>query len=89
MLNTDTTPACFWITNPTNFYFDNVCAGSEQHGFWFDLQPNPTGPSFTTSVCPQGMPLGAFDRNAAHSTTRRAPPPLFAFLLFTALLRRC
>lgn len=43
LLDTDTTPASFWITFPTNFFTGNVAAGSERYGFWFDLQKHPTG----------------------------------------------
>ena len=37
LLNTDTTPASFWITNPNNNFIDNHAAGSKRYGFWFDL----------------------------------------------------
>ena len=52
LLNTDSTPACFWLTNPNNILVGNVCAGSEHYGFWYDLVPNPTGPSATSTRCP-------------------------------------
>jgi hypothetical protein len=59
LLNTDTTPACFWITNPNNNYTNNVGAGSTMgYGFWLQLQNNPTGPSATTTVCPKFMQVG-------------------------------
>ena len=67
LLNTDTTPASYWITNPSNAYHDNVAAGSMGYGFWFRMLDHPEGPSFTTSVCPKYMALGAFEGNAAHS----------------------
>ena len=37
LLNTDTTPASFWITNPDNIFIGNRAAGSHSYGFWFDL----------------------------------------------------
>jgi hypothetical protein len=70
LLNTDQTPACFWITNPNNIWRRNVCAGSERYGFWFDLRAHPEGPSATNSICPTGEPLGEFVDNEAHSVGR-------------------
>ena len=70
LLDTDTTPATFWITNPSNYIRHNAAAGSDRYGFWFDLQSHPTGPSATTSICPPGMPLGAFTNNTAHTNGR-------------------
>lgn len=68
LLNTDQIPATFWITNPNNNYIGNVAAGSAGSGFFFNLQPNPTGPSFTPSICPRGRALGIFTNNTAHSS---------------------
>jgi len=70
MLNTDTTPATFWITNPDNVFRNNVAAGSARYGYWVRLLQSPEGPSFTTSMCPKFMPLGEFRGNAAHSNLR-------------------
>ncbi|PNH00239.1 Fibrocystin-L, partial [Tetrabaena socialis] len=67
LLNTDTTPATFWVTNPNNTYRNNVAAGSDAYGFWYRFLDNPEGPSFTRSVCPKFTPLGAFTNNSAHS----------------------
>ena len=67
LLNTDSTPACFWLTNPDNILVGNVCAGSEHYGFWYDLVPFPTGPSATRSICPINAKLGEFRDNVAHS----------------------
>jgi len=52
LLNTDATPACFWITNPDNIFTNNHAAGSERYGYWFDLQEHATGPSLDFNVCP-------------------------------------
>lgn len=67
LLNTDQTPASFWITNPYNILRNNHAAGSDRFGFWFDLKPNPTGPSYDPTICPDHMPLGEFSNNVAHS----------------------
>jgi hypothetical protein len=45
----------------------NHAGGSDRYGFWYDMQPHPTGPSFTTTVCPLNTQLGVFDSNVAHS----------------------
>jgi len=37
LLNTDQTPACFWITHPNNIFIGNHAAGSDRYGFWYDL----------------------------------------------------
>ncbi|KAG2448780.1 hypothetical protein HYH02_006132 [Chlamydomonas schloesseri] len=67
LLNTDTTPATFWITNPNNTYRNNVAAGSDAYGYWVRLLDHPEGPSYTTSVCPKFTPLGRWENNVAHS----------------------
>ncbi|KAL6747058.1 hypothetical protein V8C86DRAFT_3034101 [Haematococcus lacustris] len=68
LLNTDTSPASFWITNPNNTYRNNVAAGSTMgYGFWMRFLDNPDGPSTTTTVCPKFQPLGEFYNNKAHS----------------------
>jgi len=36
MLNSDQTPATFWIRNPSNYFRNNHAAGSAAFGFWFD-----------------------------------------------------
>jgi len=70
LLNTDQTPASFWITHPDNQLIGNHAAGSDRYGFWFDLQENPTGPSFDPNVCPEFDQLGEFTGNVAHSNGR-------------------
>mmetsp|Transcript_29264 Transcript_29264/g.28392 ORF Transcript_29264/g.28392 Transcript_29264/m.28392 type:complete len:776 (-) Transcript_29264:1803-4130(-) len=70
LLNTDQTPASFWITNPDNIFRNNHAAGSDRYGFWYDLQPHPTGGSFDPNICPINMKLGEFDNNVAHSNGR-------------------
>ncbi len=70
MLNTDVTPASFWISNPDNIFRNNHAAGSNKYGFWFDLQTHSTGTSFDKKVCPINTQLGEFDKNVAHSNGR-------------------
>jgi hypothetical protein len=70
LLNTDQTPASFWITHPDNIFRDNHAAGSFRYGFWFDTKPFPMGPSFDPNVCPENSPLGYFSNNVAHSNGR-------------------
>jgi len=67
LLNTDQSPASFWITHPDNIFRGNRAAGSDNYGFWFDTKPNSMGPSFDPNVCPENSPLGEFSNNVAHS----------------------
>ena len=70
MLQTDTSVASFWITNPTNDFYGNHAAGSDFYGIWYEIKPNPDGPSATMDVCPMGNPLGYVANNVAHSNIR-------------------
>ena len=81
MLNTDQTPATFWITNPHNRISGNVAAGSSHYGFWLDTPPGPKGASSACALgdgicpsvealCPQGTTLLAFEDNVAHSNLK-------------------
>jgi len=67
LLNTDQTPASFWITHPDNVFTNNHAAGSERYGFWFDLQDNSINGSYSPSICPKNSKLGEFRDNVAHS----------------------
>ena len=74
LLNTDQTPASFWLVNPDNTVTDNAAAGSSNYGFWYKPEVEVTGASegspAADGVCPQGTPLGTFDNNVAHSNGR-------------------
>ena len=86
LLNTDQTPASFWITHPDNMFIGNHAAGADKYGFWFDLKDHPTGPSYTPNVCPQYEQLGEFTGNVAHSNGRYG---LRIFHRFTPVTNPC
>ncbi len=67
LLNVDITPATFWAVNPNNIIRRNAAAGGTHFGFWYRLPTHPTGPSFTTSLCPKKQPVLQFENNTAHS----------------------
>ncbi|GBG70297.1 hypothetical protein CBR_g6425 [Chara braunii] len=70
LLNTDQTPATFWVTNPLNYVRNNVAAGSASYGFWYKLDESPSGASeaaFSNVICPLRSPLGQYKNNVAHS----------------------
>ena len=64
-------PSSFWITNPNNTLTDNIAAGTHGTGYWFAFPKKPLNASAThprfSSMEPYKEPLGAFDRNVAHS----------------------
>lgn len=70
MMQTDISVASYWITNPTNHVRRNRAAGGDFYGFWYEIKPNPDGPSATSDVCPIGNPLGESRDNVAHSYKR-------------------
>lgn len=82
LLQSDTSVASYWITNPSNTVRRNHAAGSDFYGFWYEIKPNPDGPSATPSICPTGMPLGESKNNVAHSNRR------FGLRIFTFAARR-
>lgn len=67
LLNSDQTPASFWIPHPDNVFRNNHAAGSERFGFWFEPQEHPTGESYDVNMCPMNSKLGEFNDNVAHS----------------------
>jgi hypothetical protein len=74
LLMVDQSPACFWIVNPTNYVYGNICGGSAFYGFWMRPLPQPDGTSGQLVAdaglkrCPNFAELGRFDGNVAHST---------------------
>lgn len=67
ILPSDVLPATYWITNPDNIVRNNVAAGSQGNGFWYNLSPHPTGPSATSALWPRRTPLAAFSGNVSHT----------------------
>jgi len=67
LINTDVTAATFWITNPNNILRRNRAAGGDWFGFWYQLENRVTGPSSNPDICPDGIELGEFSNNLAHS----------------------
>jgi cell migration-inducing and hyaluronan-binding protein len=67
LLESDQTPATFWISNPTNDFVGNAAAGADGNGFWYDLPEKPTGSFATSSLRPRQSPMGTFADNVAHS----------------------
>jgi hypothetical protein len=65
------TPASYWITNPNNYFENNVAAGTEGTGFWFAFPEKPMFASGTLSyfngINPSNQPLGRFDGFVAHT----------------------
>ena len=70
MLNTDTTPANFWITHPDNIFVGNRAAGSKAYGFWMDYQKTAIGASYNPNINPMGAKLGKFSNNVVHSVRK-------------------
>mmetsp|Transcript_21199 Transcript_21199/g.58957 ORF Transcript_21199/g.58957 Transcript_21199/m.58957 type:complete len:491 (-) Transcript_21199:916-2388(-) len=67
----DRNAATFWIANPMNYFENNVAAGGQFSGFWFELRNRPRG---KLAHLFQGkewslrqMSLGSFKGNVAHS----------------------
>lgn len=70
MLQTDITVASYWVTNPQNYLRRNRAAGGDFYGFWYEVKEHPDGPSANNDICPQGMGVGEFIDNKAHSYIR-------------------
>ena len=64
---TDSEPATFWMTNPSNYLVDNVAAGSRSAGFWIEPFKRGERAYLYPDMNPSYEPLGAFDGNVAHS----------------------
>nr|XP_055075555.1 fibrocystin-L-like [Misgurnus anguillicaudatus] len=67
LLNTDVTPAVYWLTNPNNIIRHNAVAGGTHFGFWYPMPYRPDGPSYDANICPNRVPLGEFFNNTVHS----------------------
>lgn len=66
---TDDTPATYWIGSPSNYWIDNVAAGSEGFGYWLQLREKSRGIHATEATGRTNiMELTQFIGNTAHST---------------------
>ncbi len=66
------TPSSYWITNPNNYFENNVAAGTEGTGFWFAFpEGGPMGLSsnlnYFNGIIPWKQPLGSFEGFVAHT----------------------
>ncbi|MEW7278312.1 Ig-like domain-containing protein [Aquimarina sp. 2201CG1-2-11] len=65
------TPASYWITNPNNYFENNVAAGTEGTGFWFAFPKKPLFKSgdlpYFQGQDPTKQPLGRFEGFVAHT----------------------
>ena len=64
---TDGQVAAFWITNANNDFIDNIAAGAQTSGFWFELMKRGTRASEYPDLEPKEVPLGVIDGNVVHS----------------------
>ncbi len=65
------TPSSYWITNPNNYFENNVAAGTEGTGFWIALPVAPllesSGLPYFQGLVPKSQPLGKFDGFVVHT----------------------
>jgi hypothetical protein len=69
LLNTDQTPAVFWIVTMKNYIINNHAVASRKYGFWVRPEISATGTSVNTpmEVHPKHIPVLEFRGNQAHS----------------------
>ena len=72
LLNTDMTPAAFFLSHPDNILRRNRAAGSDHYGFWYNPKSKfDTSSSICdNSICPENSKIGEFIDNVAHSNSR-------------------
>ena len=70
LLQTDTVPAAFYITNPSNFINGNSAVAADGSGFWYHLPDESLGAMGSTSFSPLTSDLGEFHDNTAHSNIK-------------------
>ena len=46
---------------------NNVAAGGDWYGFWYEIKDHPEESSSNPNICPQGEPILLFSNNIAHS----------------------
>jgi hypothetical protein len=68
---TDDQAATFWITNPSNSWDNNVAAGGQNSGYWFELRRSVRGTMGDMfEFSPRSMPIISFKNNVAQSYDR-------------------
>ncbi|GHF53249.1 cell migration-inducing and hyaluronan-binding protein [Deinococcus metalli] len=72
LLDSDQSPAGYWISHPANTVRGNVAAGVEGSGFWLAFPEHPTGLAAASgqTTWNRRTPLGEFSGNVAHSGDR-------------------
>lgn len=67
----DNMPSTYWLLNPDNDFVENVAAGSDGPGYWFEVKATVRGPSGQQAkydgYSPREQPLKLFKDNVAHS----------------------
>lgn len=64
---TDDEASAFWITSANNSWVENVVAGSQSNGFWFELRIRGVFADEYADVDPLAVPIGEFRDNEIHS----------------------
>ncbi|GJP83999.1 hypothetical protein CLOP_g14094 [Closterium sp. NIES-67] len=68
---TDKQPSTFWLATPFNSFIGNVAAGSEDSGFWLEMNKHMRGLSkllpFYQNLSPVTLAFGLFQGNVIHS----------------------
>jgi hypothetical protein len=70
MLTTDVSAANYWVTNPSNTFENNVAAGSDFYGVWYEIMKKSSGAAVGLKLCPQNMMLSASRNIISHSSLR-------------------
>jgi hypothetical protein len=60
----DAVPSEFWVSNPNNTFVNNVAAGGQGAGFWYDFNFNSDNTNIYGS---QKQPFGKNENSTAHS----------------------
>lgn len=70
MLATDTSVACYWVTNPSNTFTENAAAGSQFYGAWYEIMSESAGASDGMHLCPPNLQLSLSSKITVHSSQR-------------------
>jgi hypothetical protein len=71
LLNTDQTPAAFWIVNPYNYIRNNAAVGSDHYGFWYKAEFSLNGTTATIATITPATILTATTTITTNTTTTR------------------